>query len=138
MKRQVFDIPEPRIEVTEHRVEVKQCPQCQQKIQGCFPEQVKAPVQYGIRIKAASAYLQHQHFLPEDRLSEALQDLYGCRMSPGTRANTSKSLAEKISGGVEKLAALVTRLGRLRRSLEKMRSLETNKCLTAPLEIKEL
>ncbi len=107
LKRQVFDIPEPRIEVTEHRVEVKQCPQCQQKIQGCFPEQVKAPVQYGIRIKAASAYLQHQHFLPEDRLSEALQDLYGCRMSPGTRANTSKSLAEKISGGVEKLAALV-------------------------------
>ncbi len=107
MKRQVFDIPEPRIEVTEHRVEVKQCPQCQQKIQGCFPEQVKAPVQYGIRIKAASAYLQHQHFLPEDRLSEALQDLYGCRMSPGTIANTSKSLAEKISGGVEKLAALV-------------------------------
>ena len=66
-KRQVFDIPEPRIEVTEHRVEVKQCPQCQQKIQGCFPQDVKAPVQYGVRIKAVSAYLQHQHFIPEDR-----------------------------------------------------------------------
>ena len=106
-KRQVFDIPEPRIEVTEHRVEVKQCPRCQQKLQGCFPEQVKAPVQYGIRIKAISAYLQHQHFLPEDRLSEALEDLYGCSMSPGTIANTSKSLAQNISAVVEKLASSV-------------------------------
>ena len=65
-KRQVFDIPEPRIEVTEHRVEIKQCPRCQQKIQGCFPPEVKAPVQYGVRIKAISAYLKHQHFIPED------------------------------------------------------------------------
>lgn len=106
-KRQVFDIPEPHLEVTEHRVEVKQCPQCQQKIQGCFPEQVKAPVQYGIRIKAISAYLQHQHFLPEDRLSETLKDLYGCPMSPGTIAKTSKSLAQNLSPVVEKLAVSV-------------------------------
>ena len=120
-KRQVFDIPEPRIEVTEHRVEVKQCPraflsggnlrrvapQCQQKIQGSFPEEVKAPVQYGVRIKAVSAYLQHQHFIPEDRLSEALMDLYGCPMSTGTIANTSKFLGQKLSGIVEQLAAAV-------------------------------
>ena len=98
---------EPRIEVTEHRVEVKQCPQCQQKIQGSFPEEVKAPVQYGVRIKAVSAYLQHQHFIPEDRLSEALMDLYGCSMSTGTIANTSKFLGPKLSGIVEQLAAAV-------------------------------
>lgn len=107
LKRQVFDIPEPRIEVTEHQVEVKQCPQCQQKIQGSFPQEVKAPVQYGVRIKAISAYLQHQHFIPEDRLSEALEDLSGCRMSTGTIANTSKSLGQKLSEVVEKLAASV-------------------------------
>ena len=120
-KRQVFDIPEPQIEVTEHRVEVKQChraflsggnlrrvaPQCQKKIQGRFPEQVKAPVQYGVRIKAISAYLQHQHFIPEDRLSEALQDLFGCRMTSRTIANTSKFLGQKLSDVVEKLAASV-------------------------------
>jgi transposase len=48
LKRQVFDIPTPKIEVTEHRVEVKQGPQCQQKIQGRFPNQVTAPVEYGV------------------------------------------------------------------------------------------
>ena len=53
IKRQVSDIPEPKIKVREHRVEVKQCPECQaqrtcpyvrdlrmmkckQKISGCF------------------------------------------------------------------------------------------------------
>ena len=105
LKRQVFDIPEPKIEVTEHRVEVKQCPQCFQRIQGSFPDQVKAPVQYGVRIKAVSAYLQHQHFIPEDRLSEALQDLFACPMTPGTIANTSKSLAQKISPLIDQLAS---------------------------------
>jgi transposase len=48
IKRQVFDIPEPKIKVTEHRVEVKQCPECQRKVQGSFPQLVKAPVQHGV------------------------------------------------------------------------------------------
>ena len=46
-KRQVFEIPEPKIEVIEHRVGVKECPHCQATIQGKFPESVTAPVQYG-------------------------------------------------------------------------------------------
>lgn len=37
IKRQVFDIPTPRIIVTEHRVTVKKCPECRTQIQGNFP-----------------------------------------------------------------------------------------------------
>ena len=107
LKRQVFDIPEPRMFVTEHRVEVKQCPQCQQRVQGSFPDHVTAPVQYGVRIKAVSAYLHHQHFIPEDRLSEALQDLFNCGMTPGTIANTTKALAQNISPVVAQLASTI-------------------------------
>lgn len=103
LKRQVFDIPEPSMKVTEHQVLVKQCPQCAQKIQGSFPSEVKAPVQYGERIRAVSAYLQHQHFLPENRLSELLSDLYGCSMTTKTIANISQSLAETITSTVEKV-----------------------------------
>ncbi|WP_228056734.1 IS66 family transposase zinc-finger binding domain-containing protein [Microcoleus sp. LEGE 07076] len=47
--RQVFDIPTPKIIVTEHQVGVKKCPECKAQIQGSFPESVKAPVQYGER-----------------------------------------------------------------------------------------
>jgi transposase len=103
IKRQVFDIPEPKMEVTEHQVLVKECPRCHQKIQGSFPETITAPVQYGERIKAVSAYLQHQHLIPEDRLSELLSDVFACAMSAKTIANTSESLAELSIPTVAKL-----------------------------------
>lgn len=107
VKRQVFEIPEPSIEVTEHRVDVKQCPQCHKKIQGSFPQLVKAPVQYGVRIKAVSSYLHHQHFIPEDRLSEALEDIFGCQMTAATIANVSQTLAQTISPAIEQLASKI-------------------------------
>ena len=71
-KRQVFDIPKPSMEVTEHQVLVKQCPHCLNKIKGQFPFSVTAPVSYGERIKALCVYLSHQHFLPEKRLTQLL------------------------------------------------------------------
>ncbi len=69
IKRQVFDLPVLKMEVTEHQVVVKKCPKCNQIHQGEFPEKVKAPVQYGQGIRAISAYLHNQHFIPEQRLS---------------------------------------------------------------------
>jgi len=103
IKRQVFDIPEPKLEVTEHQVWVKECPRCHQSSQGSFPETVTAPVQYGERIRAVSAYLHHQHFLPEQRLSELLWEIFGCAMSEKTIANISTSVGELITPTVEKL-----------------------------------
>ncbi|MDJ0572927.1 MAG: IS66 family transposase [Pleurocapsa sp. MO_192.B19] len=103
IKRQVFEIPEPKIEVTEHQVGVKECPHCQAKIQGKFPETVTAPVQYGARIKTIAGYLQQQHFIPEARVAEIFQDLWGCRLSKATVGNISKILAEKISPVIEEI-----------------------------------
>ena len=47
VKRQVFDIPVPKIEVTEHQAEVKYCECCKKTITAVFPAGVHAPVQYG-------------------------------------------------------------------------------------------
>ena len=45
--RQVFDIPQIKKQVTEHRFEVKCCPKCHNKVKHQKASQIKAPVQYG-------------------------------------------------------------------------------------------
>lgn len=75
-KRQVFDLPPVEIEVSEHRVEVKRCPQCHREAKGDFPADVSATVQYGPRLKAQAVYLNQYQLLPWARTCEALGDLY--------------------------------------------------------------
>lgn len=95
-KRQVFDLPEPKIEVTEHRTEAKTCPCCGEISKGTFPENVTAPTLYGERIQALAAYFTHQHFLPFDRLAQMFQDIFGVGISPGTFANVDKKLFAQL------------------------------------------
>src|SRR5437764_1505965 len=45
-RRQVWDLPEVRVQVEEHQIEEVSCPQCQNICRGTFPEEVRAPVQY--------------------------------------------------------------------------------------------
>ena len=91
-KRQVFDIPQPKINVTEHRVEEKKCPCCGERTRASFPENVKGPVQYGERVRALIAYFFHQHFIPVDRVCEIFEDIFGVAISPGTCANVDEQL----------------------------------------------
>lgn len=91
-QRQVFDIPQPKINITEHRVEEKKCPCCGELIRASFPENVKGPVQYGDRVRALIAYFSHQHFIPVDRVCEIFEDIFGVAISPGTCANVDEQL----------------------------------------------
>lgn len=78
-RRQVYDIPPVRLEVTEHRVEIKVCPACKRQVKGHFPALVSHPVQYGARFKAQASYLNSYQLIPLARTCELLEDFYGHR-----------------------------------------------------------
>ena len=83
-KRQVFELPQKPIEVTEHRAEVKCCPVSGCLVSAPFPEGVKAPVQYGPRFKAQMVYFNVEHFIPYERLTRICEDLYDQPLSEAT------------------------------------------------------
>jgi transposase len=80
-KRQGFDVPLTKVEVTDHQAEINDCPICHQTTTGEFPEQVSQPVQYGERIKAQMVYFNQQHHVPLESAAEILEDLYGQSVS---------------------------------------------------------
>lgn len=95
-RRQVFDLPQPKIDITEHRVEEKRCPCCAELTRASFPENVKGPVQYGDRVRALIAYFSHAHFIPVHRVCEIFEDIFGVTLSPGTWANVDERLFENL------------------------------------------
>ncbi|HKN27446.1 MAG TPA: DUF6444 domain-containing protein, partial [Roseiarcus sp.] len=82
-KRQVFDLPEPRLDVTEHQAMIYCCAHCRGQTTAGFPEGVISPAQYGPRVRAAAVYLNVQQLIPEDRVAQAMADLFGAaRLCP--------------------------------------------------------
>ncbi len=106
--RQVHDLPEPRLEVTEHQAEIKTCP-CGCLNRAAFPHEAAAPVQYGPRVKSVAAYLAEYQLLPYDRLAETMRDLFACQsFSEGTLAHIKSDCSrrlEPIEKAIRNLAA---------------------------------
>ena len=107
-KRQVFDIPKPVLEVTEYASVKVCCPGCGTNNCGAFPDDVKAPVQYGSRIHATSIYMLYQQFIPEARLADVFADTYGvkiCSATLGQSWNKIYDNLERFEQSAEKFLA---------------------------------
>jgi transposase len=83
-RRQVIDLPPKRVLVLEHQAQQKCCPTCHQISAAAFPDDVRAPVQYGAAIGAVGVYLVQQQLVPYERACEVIEDLLGPAMSVGT------------------------------------------------------
>src|ERR1700719_920661 len=99
-RRQVIEVPPPRVLVQEHRAECKRCPHCQQHTTAPFPAGVRAPVQYGASIGARAVYLSQQQLLPFGRVCEVMEDLLGVALSEGSVRELIERCASKL-GEVE-------------------------------------
>lgn len=96
-RRQVIDLPEPRLEIIEHQALHKVCPGCQSVTAGAFPVEITQPVQYGPRVKATAVYLHVGQFLSYERTVEALRDLFGVTWSEGTLTTAQATAYRRLN-----------------------------------------
>ena len=95
-RRQVIDLPPKRVLVIEHQAHQKCCPGCQQISLAAFPDDVRAPVQYGAAIGAVGVYLVQQQLVPYERACEVIEDLLGTSMCVGTLQGLVERCAKQL------------------------------------------
>jgi transposase len=102
-RRQVVDIPPVKPEYTEHRSFQKVCPDCGGVNRGVYPEEVKAPIQYGKNVKSMVAYLSVYQHLPYKRMTEFFESAYSLPVSQGSVDNILEEMSDKSKGAYEEI-----------------------------------
>lgn len=105
-RRQVFDLPPMRLQVSEHRAVTCRC-DCGVVTAAAFPAVVSAPACYGPGVRAAIVYLTVVQHLPVARAAALLADLVGAPIASGTVAGVTGQAAVAVAPAV---AIIVARL----------------------------
>ena len=96
-RRQVFELPEPKLEVTEHRL--GQITGCGKEQQGEYPAEVNTPVQYGAGVRALILMLSVDCKMPLEQISQLFADILGYNLN-------SETILEVLERGYELSAPL--------------------------------
>ena len=96
-RRQVFELPPLRLMVTEHKAEIKRCPNSGLLVKAAFPSGVEAPVQYGPNFRGLMVYFSNQQLLPFDRLGQVCRDIFGQPLSLGTLTQSNQRAYEALA-----------------------------------------
>ena len=94
-RRQVFDLPEPRLEVVEYRRVKRKC-KCGKTVSGKFPASVLASVQYGTRVQAMVSLLSVHGCLPHRKIGQLFGDLYGYQLNEATTQDMVTRTAAQV------------------------------------------
>jgi len=99
-RKQVFDIPVVKYEVTEYQTLSLRCA-CGKLHFSEFPQWVGEVVGYGPNIQALAVHLTQGQLVPVARTSELLRDLYGLNISPATICAWIDAAAQRVASSVE-------------------------------------
>jgi transposase len=102
-RRQVFDIPVARYQVTEHRTRQLRCT-CGQLHQSQFPEGVTEVVQYGPNVRALAVHLTEGQLLPLGRSAQLITQLFALTVSPATVLAWIDEASARLRPNVERIA----------------------------------
>ena len=107
-RRQVFDIPVARYQVTEHRTRQLRCT-CGVVHQSAFPESVSEVVQYGPNVRALAVHLTHGQLLPLARAAQLISQIFALNLSQASVLAWIDQASRRLRPAVEHIAqALVT------------------------------
>ncbi len=104
--RQVLEIPEPCLEVTDHVAERRRCA-CGAETTAAFPTEAVGALCWGPRAKAVAAYLMGRQHLPLERCAEAMDVLFDAGMGEGTLAGVLPDAAGRLGRFMARLAELL-------------------------------
>jgi transposase len=105
-RRQVFELPQPRMTVTEHQMVAVACG-CGQVTSAAAPAGVSGRVQYGPTVKAAAVYARGAQFLPYARAARLLGDLTGAHVSTGFVHSVFLDAAARLAPFTDRLRDLL-------------------------------
>lgn len=105
-RRQVFDLPPIKIEVTEHETIKVRC-RCGTLNQGAFPPEATAPACWGPGVRALGLYLTHRQHIPLERCAELLSDVLGAPVSTGFLAGLGPQAARRLEGFLARIKRLL-------------------------------
>jgi transposase len=97
-KRQVFDLPDPKLEVSEHRLGQIEC--CGQSQQGEYPADVTSAAQYGPGVRALVTKLSVDHKMPLEQICQLFTDMYGYELNSET-VETALEQGYKLAAPLE-------------------------------------
>ena len=97
IKRQVFDLPEPKLLVDEHWI-YQYRNSSGRIVTAEVPEGVSAPVQYGKRFQSWLVYLNDYQLVPLNRIRQMCVDLYGYCVSEDTILKARQQCYEQLEG----------------------------------------
>jgi transposase len=102
-RRQVFELPEIKVRVTEHRAEKKLCGCCGQLSCASFPEGVTQNAQYGSRLQACAVYIRTYGLLSYERAAQLFEDLFAVPLSQGTLVNMDRGCGQRLESAYEQI-----------------------------------
>jgi transposase len=93
-KRQVFDLPPPKLVVSEHQIFTAKCPVCGEIHAGISP--LKAPVQYGNGVKTLVSLLNTHYKMPLNKIKQFFDDLFGIPINEATILASNSILYQQL------------------------------------------
>jgi len=102
-KRQVFDIPDPKLFVVEYRSYQCDCPSCGKQVYESFPNSINGSVQYGSGVKTLVTLLNNKFHLSWQRIRELFGDLYGYHINDGTQQSILKKAYKYLENPEEQI-----------------------------------